>query len=224
MTDLSRLQAQLGYAFREPELLLRALTHASVKSPDAPCNERLEFLGDAVLGMVIAHFLFNTFPGEPEGELTRLRSRIVSAPALARLGRELGLDHELTIGKGLARQGLSSAVLADGVEAVIGAVYLDGGLEAAQSIVLWGLAEVIEEAVEGGAIRNYKSLLQERTQQEWKITPTYDVVAESGPDHKKRFVVVAKIEGVERGRGEGLSKKLAEQAAAKQALSGLLRA
>lgn len=218
MLSAGELQERLGYQFQDPGLLARALTHASSKDPTNPSNERLEFLGDAVLGLVVAHFLFSAFPEEDEGRLTRLRSAIVSTRALARFGRELGLHEAVRLGKGLQGRHLSGAVVADAVEAVIGAAFLDGGMEAVQPLILWGLAGVIEDTLAQRNARNWKSLLQEHTQQAEKITPTYEVLEESGPDHRKEFVVAALVGGVERGRGRGPSKKIAEQAAAQQAL------
>jgi ribonuclease III len=215
------LQERLGYAFRDLELFARALTHASAKDDDHPSNERLEFLGDAVLGLVVGHFLFHAYPQLEEGALTRVRSAAVSARGLARFARDLELDRAIRLGKGLARDELPDSVLANVLEAVIGAVFLDGGLEAVQSLILWGLAEPIEDELERRSQRNWKSLFQEHTQQRGKITPTYEVIRETGPAHARRFVVAALVDGQERGRGEGLSKKAAEQRAAKRALEEL---
>jgi len=218
LPPLSAVEQRLGYRFRDRTRLGLALTHASARDPRS--NERLEFLGDAVLGLVVADFLYAAFPDLDEGPLTRIRSAAVSARALARFARELGLDRAVRLGKGLRRDRLSKAVLANVVEAVIGAVYLDGGLAAVRPIVLWGLEEAIEDELSARGC-NWKSLLQEHTQQAEKVTPTYEVVGERGPDHMKEFVVVALVDGVERGRGQGPSKKAAEQAAAREALEAL---
>lgn len=218
---LARLQAILGHSFRDPSLLQLALTHASAKTLSDPSNERLEFLGDAVLGMVVGHFLYWAFPDLDEGRLTRMRGGVVSTTALARFADELGLAPMIRIGKGLSSETLPPSVLANVMEAVIGALFLDGGLEAVRPMVLWGLCEPIEDELHQRADRNWKSLLQERTQQFDKITPTYEVVGERGPDHEKEFVVAVLVDGVERGRGTGASKKLAEQAAAQVAFEEL---
>ncbi|MGE0708013.1 MAG: ribonuclease III [Planctomycetota bacterium] len=215
------LEERLGYRFKDRGLLERALTHSSAKSPERRSNERLEFLGDAVLGLVVAHFLFSAFPDEDEGRLTRLRSAIVSTRALADFALALGLPPELRLGRGLDRERLSASVLADAVEALLGAAYLDGELEAVRGPILWGLADAIEAALLDS--ENFKSRLQELTQQEHKRPPTYVVLDERGPDHHKEFLVAAVLDERELGRGQGPSKKLAEQAAARAALE-LLRA
>jgi len=216
------LQERLRYQFKDRALLELALTHASLREEGRQTNERLEFLGDAVLGLVIAHFLYTAFPELSEGRLTRLRSAVVSAEPLARLGRRLELDQAVRLGKGLRRDELSPAVLANVVEAVIGAVFLDGGIEAASPLILWGLEPEIDDELAQRSARNWKSRLQEHTQHLAHVTPTYAVREEEGPDHRKEFVVAALINGVERGRGRGASKKAAEQAAAREALERLL--
>lgn len=215
---LEELEVRLHWEFRDRGLLVEALTHASCKDATHPSNERLEFLGDAVLGLVVAHFLFSAFPEHEEGPLTRVRSTVVSAKSLARLAIRLGLDRALRCGRGLKREELPPSVLAGAVEAVLGAVFLDGGLEAVRPIVLWGLEEALEDELAVRAESNWKSILQELTQQAERVTPTYSVVSEAGPDHLKEFVIAVLVDGAERGRGTGASKKAAEQAAAQAAL------
>lgn len=218
----SGLEERLGYRFVDRSRLEQALAHASAKeSGEAPCNERLEFLGDAVIGLVIAEFLFAAFGELEEGPLTRVRSAVVSAPVLAELALELGLDREVRLGKGLDRRLLSPAVLANVMEAVVGAVYLDGGLDAARRLVLYGLADAIEGELEARSQRNWKSSLQELTQERLREVPTYEVVATRGPDHKKEFEVIARVGGEALGRGSGSTKKAAEQAAAEAAFRAL---
>jgi ribonuclease-3 len=212
------LTQRIGYTFRDPSLLDRALTHASCKDAEHPSNERLEFLGDAVLGLVVAHFLYTAFPEMEEGPLTRVRSAVVSAQSLTALALEVGLDDALRIGRGLRREELPPSVLANAVEALIGAIFLDGGLDATRPFILWGLERALEDELVTRNERNWKSLLQELTQQADRVTPTYEVVEETGPDHQKAFVVIVLTDGVERGRGSGASKKAAEQAAARDAL------
>ncbi len=219
--DLTR---RVGYTFRDPSLLDRALTHASCKDVENPSNERLEFLGDAVLGLVVAHFLYSAFPDMEEGPLTRVRSAVVSAQSLTELAREVGLDRALRIGRGLRREELPPSVLANSVEALIGAMFLDGGLPAARPFILWGLERALEDELVARNERNWKSLLQELTQQADRVTPTYEVVEETGPDHQKEFVVVVLVDGAERGRGRGSSKKAAEQDAAHDALERMAAA
>lgn len=222
--DLESIEARLGYPFRDRRLLVEALTHASCKDAEHPSNERLEFLGDAVLGLVVAHFLFSAFPELEEGPLTRVRSAVVSAKSLTVLARRLELDAALRCGRGLRKDELPPSVLANVVEAVIGAMYLDGGLEAVRPFVLWGLEAALDEELATRAESNWKSLLQELTQQVERVTPTYAVLEERGPDHQKEFVVAVLVDGAERGRGVGPSKKAAEQAAARAALSQRPRA
>lgn len=218
---LRRLQERIGHRFADPSLLAQALTHASARGEGRPANERLEFLGDAVLGLVCAHFLHWAFPDFDEGQLTRLRSAVVSTEALARLGRSLGLEALVHTGGGLRRKPLPDSVLANVTEALIGAVYLDGGLEAVRPMVLWGVADALDEELAGGGGTNWKSRLQELTQSAWKRTPSYSLVAAEGPDHAKTFVVAALLDGIEYGRGRGTSKKRAEQAAARKAFAAL---
>jgi len=215
-----RLEAALEYQFRDPTLLERALTHPSARSECGESNQRLEFLGDAVIGLVVAQFLFTSYPDCDEGALTRLRSRVVSTTALAAWGRRLGLQGYVTLGRGMDRDSLPISVLADAVEAVVGAAYLDSDLEAITRLVLWGLVDEIEQAV-SEASGNYKSRLQELTQGRWQEAPSYEVVSEQGPDHEKEFEVAAVLRGKELGRGRGRSKKLAAQAAAREAFERL---
>ena len=214
---LEDLQVKLGYRFRDLALLRCALTHASAKDDQHPSNERLEFLGDAVLGLVVGNFLFWAYPALDEGRLTQMRSGAVSTGPLARFGRKLELKEVVCLGKGLKRDALPESVLANVVEALIGAAFLDRGLEAVQGMVLHGLCESLEDEFAQRSDRNWKSLLQEYTQQATQVTPTYRLVSESGPDHDKVFVVAAVIDGKEHGRGTGRSKKVAEQAAAREA-------
>lgn len=219
-TPVTRLEAALGHEFRDLALLERALTHPSARSECGESNQRLEFLGDAVIGLVVAQFLFTSYPEYDEGDLTRLRSRVVSTTALANWGRRLDLPSHVTLGRGMDRDSLPVSVLADAVEAVVGAAYLDSDLEGVTRLVLWGLVEEIEQAV-SEASGNYKSRLQELTQGRWQEAPSYEVVSEAGPDHEKEFEVAAVLRGEELGRGRGRSKKLAAQAAARVAFERL---
>ncbi len=246
--DLRELEAALGHGFADHELLVRALTHRSlakeraqglVEGGDrAPAgtgdNERLEFLGDAVLNLVVAETLFALHPEWSEGELTRVRSQFVSRPHLAGLAGAVGVGKFLRLSRHEERSGLrrKSSVLADAMEAVVGALFLDGGLEPVRVFVR---RRVMGEAVEqlaaelrlGAALGNFKSALQEHLQALHAGAPIYRVKRESGPAHRKRFLVEARLksENGEPGkllaRGLGGSKKLAEQDAARRALEGL---
>jgi len=183
-----------------------------------PSNERLEFLGDAVLGLVVTAHIYAEYPDLPEGELAKVRASVVSAPALSEVAGALGVGDALQLGKGEDSSGGRSkpSLLADALEALIGAVYLDGGMEAASRLVLTLLADRIEDAAAGPGGEDYKTRLQELSSQRFDQLPVY-TVSDTGPDHAKHFRATVSIAGVERGQGEGRSKKQAEQAAAQLA-------
>ena len=217
------LERKLGHRFRDRELLERALTHRSYANEKglAKNNERLEFLGDSVLGLVTVDWLFDEHPVVSEGDLSKLKSRLVSEPVLAQAARGFDLGVHLKLGVGEDRSGGRDkpSLLADAMEAVIGAVFLDGGLKAAtrlvRPMVIDALAEG-EDAVEGA-----KSRLQEEVQARGWPLPSYRLVEERGPDHRKVFRVECRLRGEPAGVGEGRSKKRAEHRAAAQALRGL---
>jgi ribonuclease-3 len=216
------LERRLAYRFQDVTLLDQALTHSSAKSDTRPSNERLEFLGDAVIGLVTSDFLFAAFPDRDEGELTRIKSVVVSAEVLAIEAKRLDLATVIEVGRGVQKDGVPSSILANVFEAVAGAIYLDGGIEHARRFVLLNLAPAIERVLGARHARNWKSLLQQYTQRLWSVTPTYEVAREIGPDHVKEFEVVAVVRGEVKGAGRGRSKKLAEQAAARVALEAFL--
>ena len=213
------LEEKLGYTFQNPALLTRALTHSSyANEQNAPGdNERLEFLGDSVLGFLTAEYLFSEHKGVPEGELTRLRAYAVCEKSLDVYAKQLGLGDFLLLGKGEERTGgrTRASVLSDAFEAVIAAMYLDGGMQAARPFVLRYVAPYVEAKP---VFRDYKTTLQEVTQQNPGETLEYVVVSESGPDHDKHFEVEVHLNSNVLGRGSGPSKKKAEQDAARQAL------
>lgn len=218
------IEEALGYRFKDPCLLRTALTHRSYSNERGERDnyERLEFLGDAVLGMVASRWLYHRYPREPEGQLAKRKSFLVSAPVLARFAESLGLGPELRLGVGEARSGGSTktSILADAVEAVFGAVYLDQGLEAVREIIEQFLENAVEER-SSVFHTDPKTRLQEQVQARGWALPQYRVVSESGPDHRKRFTVECSVEGEVAGSAEGRSKKLAEQAAAIYALERL---
>jgi ribonuclease III len=187
-----------------------------------PSNERLEFLGDAVLGLVVTDHIFRTYPDLPEGELAKVRATVVSAAALAEVAVELELGEALLLGKGEDASGgrEKPSILADATEAVIGAVYLDGGWSAASDLVLGLLGDRIAAAAAGPGGQDYKTRLQELAARELETIPSY-AVADEGPDHAKRFYATVVVAGHEYGAGEGRSKKQAEQAAARVAWEAL---
>ena len=224
MADLAALQTVIGLHFKDASLLELSLIHSSYvnENPDlAPVsNERLEFLGDAVLGFVFATKLYNSFGQSSEGELTRLRSRIVRGSTLARAAARIGLGEYLYLGKGEEASGGRSkpANLAGALEALIGAAYLDQGATAAGEVVLRLLGSDFAELTGPEAGMDYKSRLQEYTHASQQMTPRYSIVDTSGPDHARRFTAEVRLDDEPLGRGQGHSKKEAETEAARQAL------
>lgn len=225
LREKTRLERALGYRFRRPELLELALTHRSYANEQEleRHNERLEFLGDAVLGLVAARWLYEEHPELPEGELSKRKASLVSAPALAAFSTELGVGRELRLGVGEERSGGRSkpSLLADTLEAVLGAIYLDGGLAPVRKVVTPMLERALAERPRLHE-EDAKTRLQEVVQARGRPLPEYRIVDEVGPDHAKRFVVECYLEDRSAGRGEGRTKKRAEQRAAAQALEAVL--
>jgi ribonuclease-3 len=219
---LRHLQAKLRYTFSKPGLALQALTHSSAKDKDFPCNERLEFLGDAILGHIISEHLFQLFPGYEEGDLSTMKSIIVSASTLAEKAQELELEKIVILGRGLKeKRNLPKSILANAFEAVIAALYLDGGFETTREFVLANLKVKVDEILKDEHEKNYKSLLQDYAQRAKATIPAYKVMKEEGPDHKKMFQVVVELAGTQFGPAWGANKKEAEQRAARKALQTL---
>ena len=191
--------------------------------PGGRSNERLEFLGDAVLGLIVTDHIFRTYPELPEGELAKVRASVVSAAALAEVAAELDIGAALLLGRGEDASGgrEKPSILADAMEAIIGAVYLDGGRDAADELVMALLGDRITDAAAGPGGQDYKTRLQELAARSFEALPTYDVL-DDGPDHAKRFYASVAIAGTSYGRGEGRSKKQAEQAAARVAWEAIL--
>lgn len=224
---LKKITRKLQIEVTDPDLLQQALTHRSYlgESTEAMSNERLEFLGDSVLGLVVAEYLFNRFPDRTEGELAKAKAVAVSEPILAESARKCGLHQMLLMSSGEEASGGRKrlSILADAFEALIAVVYLDCGLEAARQFVLRALESILIDIERQEHIRDYKTLLQEHTQGLHKKAPVYVVVSERGADHDKTFVIEARLDGAPLGRGEGKSKKQAEQAAALDALELIAR-
>ena len=225
------LESALRHRFRQPALLERALTHSSLAhergadEPQREDNETLEFLGDAVVGMVAAEAVYRRFPELTEGALTRLRGALVSRRHLAEVAAELKLGEYLLLGRGEERSGgrTKTALLANAMEAVIGAVYLDAGLEAARTlieerVIAPVIATLHEELSTGGGMGDFKSALQELLQSRKQGQPLYRTTGESGPDHRKRFFVAVYLAGEALAEGEGRTRKYAEQDAARRAI------
>jgi ribonuclease III len=226
--SLANLETRLGYVFRDRALADTALTHTSWRNeapaPGRADNERLEFLGDAVLALVVSDLLMRRLPDSAEGDLTRARAALVSEGGLARAAGALELGRFLFVGRGEERTGgrARPSILADALEALMGAIYLDGGLDAVAAVVARLFQPELTD-VESHARLDYKSRLQERSQALWQTAPSYQVVAESGPDHDKRFEVALSFAGREWARASGRSKKEAEQSAAAVALETIER-
>ena len=227
MHTLQVLEKKLGYTFRCKEQLQAALYHSSYANEHRCCgvssNERLEFLGDAVLGLVTADYLYHKHPDLPEGDLTRMRAALVCEESLYEVAQSLGLGNELRLGKGEEAGGgrHRASILADATEAVFAAVYLDGGITAASELIHRVLLDVEREEVVEERRRDYKTLLQERIQRKAGQELTYCMVREEGPDHAKTFVTEVQLNGAAIGEGSGHSKKESEQMAAKSALEKL---
>jgi ribonuclease-3 len=221
-TRLAICEERIGYRFSDRGLLQSALTHASGADSRLASNERLEFLGDAILGAVVCELLFHRYPDYLEGDLTKIKSIVVSRQTCARISEALGMQEFLILGKGMTTHPIvPSSLLANVFESLIAAIYLDGGDRAARRFIEGFVVPEIELAVEGELGRNYKSLLQQLAQREFGTTPTYQLLDEKGPDHSKCFQIAAQVG---RNRFEpawGRNKKEAEQRAARNALSAL---
>jgi len=227
MPPLSDIQQKVGYHFRNQELIERALTHKSYANENrvSAHNERLEFLGDAVLSLIISEYLMKTCPDSSEGDLSRLRAAVVSEPALASIAREIGLGNYLLLGKGEDQTGGrdKDSLLANCLEALIASIYLDAGSAAVETCVIRFFRELIEKTCTSRSTFDYKTEVQELCQERLKLLPEYRIVDETGPDHQKQFTVELVIKGEVYGRGAGKSKKEAEQRAAKEAMGKLSR-
>ena len=213
---------RIGYEFSEPGRLVLALTHRSMVAKPGSNNEKLEFLGDAVLDLAISDLLMERFPNATEGELSRVRAALVNATMLAAKATELEIGAALRLGKGEERSGgrQKGSILAAAIEAVLGAVYLDGGFLATRAVVARLFAAELQRPLRSH-LTDHKTRLQEITQKRYRETPVYTLVRASGPDHDKAFVSELRILGRTYGRGEGKSKKAAEQEAALRALEQL---
>ena len=227
MADLAALQQTLGLSFNDPSLLERALVHSSYinENPSlAPTsNERLEFLGDAVLGLIVTEKLYRDFPDCDEGEMTRLRAALIRGDTLARMARAIRLGNYLYLGKGEEVSGGRNkpANLAGALEAVIGAIFLDQGSAITRDFILRLLNTELQKVVSQGAGVDYKSQLQELIQAREQQTPVYRVIKTIGPDHNKRFTVEVRVGDTVLGKGSGKGKKAAETEAARSALKQL---
>lgn len=222
LEELERCERRIGYAFQDKSLLVAALTHASGAQHRLASNERLEFLGDAILGAVVCELLFIQYPEYLEGDLTKIKSVVVSRQTCAKISEALGMQEFLVLGKGMTTHPtVPPSVLADVFESLVAAIYLDGGDAASRDFLQRYMGPEIELAATGELGGNYKSLLQQLAQRESGSTPTYQLLDEKGPDHSKCFKVAAQIGKTRYQPAWGRNKKEAEQRAARNALSEL---
>lgn len=222
---LKEIMEKIGYKFKDKEILNRALTHSSYanehRKKKIQNNERLEFLGDSVLGLCVSDYIFMKYPNYPEGELTKLRATVVCEPSLAYIARKMCLGKYLLLGNGEEATGGRSrdSILADAFESLIGAIYVDGGMVPAKKFVLINLKDIIHNAVNGFEIFiDYKTQLQEVLQKQTKSKIDYRILKEEGPDHNKIFYMEVRVGNKVIGSGYGRSKKEAEQSSARRAL------
>jgi len=226
LRTVSEFESIIKYEFYNKEYIIEALTHSSYsnENKEFSFNERLEFLGDSVLGMIISDYLFNNEKDLPEGELTKLRANIVCEESLSEVARSIRLGKHMLFGKGEEATGGRErvSILADAFEAIIAAIYLDGGIERAREFVLSSMNNIINDSIRGKIFRDYKTHLQEVLQSKGQVNISYEIVNEKGPDHNKRFVMQVGINEEVLGVGEGKSKKEAEQVAARIALKDIV--
>lgn len=222
LETLHRCETRIGYVFRDIKKLKEALTHASGANHRLGSNERMEFLGDAILGFVICQLLFEQFPNLLEGDLTKIKSVVVSRMTCAKVSDDLGLAEFLILGKGMSvNKRVPRSVLADVFESLVASIYLDGGDEPVRKFIIEHMQPEIDHAATGDADDNYKSLLQQMSQRDFGSTPTYLLLGERGPDHDKSFKVCAYIANREYPPAWGRNKKEAEQRAACNALAAI---
>lgn len=223
VATLAKLEERIGYIFTDKSLLMAALTHASGAEHRLASNERLEFLGDAILGAVVCELLYQQYPDYLEGDLTKIKSVVVSRQTCTKISRNLGMQEFLILGKGMTTHPtIPPSLLADVFESLVAAIYLDGSHEAVKKFILEFVEPEIELAVGGESGYNYKSLLQQVAQRDHGITPTYQLLDEKGPDHSKCFKIAAQIGASQYQPAWGRNKKEAEQRAARNALSQLI--
>ena len=221
-SNIELFEQKINYEFKNKEYILEALTHSSYSNENKnyPFNERLEFLGDSVLSIVISDYLFKKESKLPEGELTKIRANIVCEESLSEVSKNIHLGKYMLLGKGEEATGGREriSILADALEAVIAAIYLDGGIKCAREFILTNMEKIINDSIKGKIFRDYKTCLQEVLQSNGENNIWYKLIEEKGPDHNKRFVMEVGINDTVLGVGEGKSKKDAEQVAAKCAL------
>lgn len=220
--SLEACERALGYTFQDRRWLVSALTHASRAQHRLGSNERLEFLGDSILGMIVCEHLYHSYPNLLEGELTRIKSVVVSRQTCADISRDLGIEEFLFLGKGMSlKEALPQSVLSDVLESIVAAIYLDGGWEAVHEFAHTHVIPKVAPVATGDSGENFKSQLQQLTQREFGETPTYVLLDERGPDHNKSFRVAARVGKLQFDAAWGNTKKQAEQDAARLAMEVL---
>ena len=221
------MNTKIKYTFQDPNRLTEALTHSSYanehREQGMKCNERLEFLGDSVLSIVISDYIYRRFMDLDEGDLTKIRASIVCEDSLAIAAKKINLGHVLYLGKGEELTGgrQRKSILADAFEAIIGAIYLDGGIEEARTFISESLKSIIDAGIHGRLTRDYKTEFQEYVQRNGEVAIRYDIIDQTGPDHLKKFHAAVSVDNQLYGQGIGFSKKEAEQEAAQDALEKL---
>ena len=224
-SNIELFEQKINYEFKNKEYILEALTHSSYSNENKnyPFNERLEFLGDSVLSIVISDYLFKKETKLPEGELTKIRANIVCEESLSEVSKNIHLGKYMLLGKGEEATGGREriSILADALEAVIAAIYLDGGIKCAREFILTNMEKIINDSIKGKIFRDYKTHLQEVLQSKGEVNIWYKLIDEKGPDHNKKFVMQVGIDSKILGFGEGKSKKEAEQVAARKALDNI---
>lgn len=217
--ELGKFEERISYTFKDKSLLIQALTHSSSRAETRPCNERLEFLGDSILGHIVSEYLYGEFPDYEEGDLSMAKSVLVSSKTLAEIAKQLEFEEMIIVGKGIQQhKSIPMSILSNVFEAVTAAMYLDGGLEPVRNFFLPHIKVKMGEILSDKHEKNYKSLLQDYAQKTTAQVPVYSVMKEAGPDHRKMFQVAVDIGGVRYGPAWGRSKKEAEQRAARSAL------
>lgn len=219
---IDQCESILGYSFQNKGLLSEAITHASIADTRLASYERLEFLGDSILGFVVCDHLFEAFPNWLEGDLTQIKSHVVSRESCAKIGRELGLQKCLIVGKGVGSQGrVPKSLLANAFESIVAAIYLDGGMRPVRAFLLPIIQQRVKEAIDGDFAKNYKAELQQYSQKRFGLPPVYDLEGSKGPDHEKWFKISARVNKVVYPPSWGKNKKQAEQRAAANALAAI---
>lgn len=217
---IARCEEKLQYEFQDKSLLIEAITHASCADTRLSSNERLEFLGDAILGFVVCEYLFQNYPDWLEGQLTKIKSVVVSRQTCGRIGLDLDLEDSLVVGKGIGNRGpVPISLLANAFESIVAAIYLDGGMKPVWDFLLRFIPDEVESAIGGENDANYKSELQQFAQKKFGLPPVYRLLGDRGPDHEKWFKIAAHLGSNKYSAAWGRNKKEAEQRAAANALA-----